>query len=120
MQFGKALFNVHKEIERYDNLVAKFLSTDRLEWDAVVAEHRSSMTPEFFEHLERLILAGQTEPDKQEGFKMMASALVSMVEMYDQAAKDEKSLEFAKDAIQDILEVETEQNRRVFFIFASI
>jgi len=107
LQFGKSLFNVHREIERYDELVAKFMSTERLEWEAVVAERRREMTPEFFEHLQRLVMAGGSEPDKQEELKTMASALVSMVEMYDQAVADKRSLDYAKDAVQDVLAAET-------------
>jgi len=107
LQFGKALFNVHRELERYDELVAKFMATARLEWEAVVSEHRGEMTPEFFEHLQRLVLAGESEPARQDELKTMTSALVSMVEMYDQAVADKRSLDFAKDAVQDVLDAKT-------------
>ena len=105
MQFGKALFNVHKEVERYDALIAKFTAATQLEWEAIVSEHRPEMTLAFFEHLERRVLLQENDPEKQEELKTMTSALISMVEMYDQATGDQDSLNYAKDAVQDVLKV---------------
>ena len=105
LQFGKSLFNVHKEVERYDTLMQKFIDAPQVEWEAIVAEHRSEMMPAFFEHLQRRILLQENNPVKQDQLKTMTSALISMVEMYDQAAGDRDSLEYAKDAVQDVLKV---------------
>lgn len=94
---------MHQEIERYSDLLSKFLMTDRLEWEAIVSEYRPDMTPAFFQYLDDVILVGELQ--KQEDLKITRSALISMVEMFDQATGDKQSLQFAKDAVQDILKV---------------
>ncbi|CAD7704866.1 unnamed protein product [Ostreobium quekettii] len=112
---------VHEEIMRYDCVLAKFLSTNSIEWEAIVAEHRGDLTQGFFRHLNNMTEAGASDPETQEKFRNMATMVMAMVEMHDQAGKDQRAMELAADSLADILQADSldEADRRMDELAAS-
>ncbi|GMH32461.1 hypothetical protein BSKO_00295 [Bryopsis sp. KO-2023] len=103
-EFRKALLNVHTEVSRYDEILVQFISSKTYEWDAIVAANREHMTPGFFEHLNNLIAAGKDDPEEQERLKEISTVTLALLNIYEQAAGDERSLQFARESLMDILQ----------------
>lgn len=48
-------------MERYNAALARFLSAEEAEWEAVVAAHRPELQRPFFEHLQCLVAAAKDD-----------------------------------------------------------
>lgn len=52
---------VDEEVTRYNNVLAKFLTAEEADWEAVVATYRGDLQRPFFEHMQCLIAAAKDE-----------------------------------------------------------
>jgi hypothetical protein len=115
---------VHEEVQGHNKVVAKLREADPVEWESLVAAYRRHLTPDFFAHVETLVLVAKDSEAERAALVTLASRVFALVEVYDKVSADAEAMDAAAAKFDDLLQVTRAAlgeaaNRRQYLLVAA-
>lgn len=120
-RFLRSLRTAHNDVDRFSALFSKFEAAEEVEYEAIVAGNRQTLTPGFFEYLEHIVLASHDDKKRQMELVKLGSKVAALGEAFDKASEDQAALDSAAEKFHSLLQVESmeEAERKIDAMAAS-
>jgi len=103
-KLNRKLKEVHGELQRHNEVLARFMSTPESSWEALVTSGRGSLSTDFFAHMENLVRASHDDNAKRDEIARVATRLLVLVDALDKTVANEDAMAAAGLEFQNLLE----------------
>ena len=103
-RFKRGLTAAHKDVAVWQAFYKLFEETPEDEHDALVAGHKGTLTPQFYEFLQNKVSAVAADEEKQRRAVSMAARIGALHAAFERAHADTEALESAASTFQNLLQ----------------